>query len=197
MMTNEEEATAPVFRAITVNGRRRGLRLEKQFWLVLEDISRKEGLKIRDIIMKVEKDEGDVKNLASLLRVYALDWLQSNYLKLTSETSRQRVQAQVNTCPSPTFALSGKSGLKFYNSAFLHYIRSNIAMSESDAVQARLQLKIDMNSADLIEQLRNDNTESVALGFVIGLNNRQIRGKLKAALAFSDGEPLIIGYIIN
>lgn len=196
-VSDNDDGNTPVFKAINVDKRRRGIRLEKRFWSALDQISKHNGHRISDIIVQLEKGGQDTKNTASMLRVYALDWFGKQYQALKNEASLRRIQAQVTACPTPTFTLSSKSGLKFYNAAFIQYIRSNVPVLELNTMHNKLQLKIDMNTTELIEQLKDKGIESVSLGFVIGLGSHHIRGKLKATLAFADDEYFIIGYITS
>lgn len=188
---------SPVFRAVMAVGRRRGLRLEKSFWSALETIGKRDGVKISDIIERLEENGANTGNLASLLRVYALGWLESCLGEVEEKTAPEKLHALVNACPSPALALSEGKGLRFYNAAFLRYIRMSMPAAEFDQMHTKLQLKIDMNTGDLIERLKSGEAENISLGFVIGLNNRTVNGKLKAVLAPSGGEDFVIGYILS
>ena len=194
-LQDKNDTYQPVFKAVNVESRRRGLRLEKGFWSVLDHISKQKGLRISDIVHQLDLKFPSNKNTASILRVYALNWLEEQYKVLNTGSSLKMLQAQITACPSPNFVLSSQTGLTFYNAAFIQYIRTNVPVFKLDTMHSKIQLKIDMNTTELINKLQEKGVESVSLGFVIGLDNRHIRGQLKAALAFAEGEYFVVGYI--
>ena len=194
-LQDENDNYQPVFKAVNVESRRRGLRLEKGFWSALDHISKQNGQRIGDIVHQLELKFPSNKNTASMLRVYVLSWLEEQYSVLKIGSSLKMLQAHITTCPSPTFVLSSQSGLTFYNSAFIQYIRTNVPVFKFDTMHSKIQLKIDMNTTELIEQLKETGIENISLGFVIGLDNRHIRGQLKATLAFAENKYFVVGYV--
>jgi predicted DNA-binding ribbon-helix-helix protein len=186
----------PFFRAVNAEGKRHGLRLERDFWTILEMIAHEENVAIGDIVSAIELSGSNTRNLASALRVFAADWLDGHLRGLRERMSPSAVNGLVNACPSPAFALSATRQLRFHNPALLRFIRMNMPSEELDQVERQLRLQIDMNMEDLLRQLREQERSFVTLGFAIGLSERRVRGRLNAVLAPSWAEDMIIGYVV-
>lgn len=189
--------TEPFFRAVSADGKRRGLRLERDYWSLLDMIAREQNVSVGDIVSAIEAGGKDAGNLTSAVRVFVARWLEERLRSLRERMSPSAVNGLVNACPSPAFALSAARQLRFHNAAFLRYIRMTMPSEEVDQVERRLRLQIDMNMDDLLRELRETDRAFVALGFAIGINERRVRGRLNAVLAPSWTEDMIIGYVMT
>jgi len=187
----------PFFRAVSAAGKRKGLRLERDYWSLLDMIAREENVSVGDIVSAIDSGGQNAGNLTSAVRVFVAHWLDERLSGLRGRMSPTAVSGLVNACPSPAFALSAARQLRFHNPAFLRYIRMTMPSEEVDQVERRLRLQIDMNMDDLLRQLREADRAFVALGFAIGINDRRVRGRLNAVLAPSWTEDMIIGYVIT
>jgi len=187
----------PFFRAVSADGKRKGLRLERDYWSLIEMIAREENVSVGDIVAAIEAGGQNAGNLTSAVRVFVAHWLDEQLSGLRGRMSPAAVNGLVNACPSPAFALSAARQLRFHNPAFLRYIRMTMPSEEVDQVERRLRLQIDMNMDDLLRELRETDRAFVALGFAIGINERRVRGRLNAVLAPSWTEEMIIGYVIT
>ncbi|MFZ2101461.1 MAG: ribbon-helix-helix domain-containing protein [Oricola sp.] len=186
----------PFFRAINARGTRKGLRLERDFWSLLEMISREENMTVGDIVATISAGEVDTGNLTSAVRVFVAHWLNTRLSGFRELMSPAAVNGLVNACPTPAFALSAMRQLRFQNPAFQRYVRMAMPSEETDQMERKLRLQFDMNMDDLLHQLRDDGRPFVPLGFAIGVNDRRVRGRLNAILAPSWDEEMIIGYVI-
>ena len=186
----------PFFRAVNAQGTRKGLRLERDFWSLLEMISREENITIGDIVATISAGEVDTGNLTSAVRVFVAHWLNTRLSGFRELMSPAAVNGLVNACPTPAFALSAMRQLRFQNAAFQRYVRMAMPTEETDQVERKLRLQFDMNMDELLHQLRDDGRPFVPLGFAIGVNDRRVRGRLNAILAPSWDEEMIIGYVI-
>ena len=76
--TNPEDEYMPVRRSIRLHGHSTTIRLEKAFWLVLEDLAAKEGSTLAALITKIYDHclGTNQKNLASCLRVVSLKYIE-------------------------------------------------------------------------------------------------------------------------
>jgi predicted DNA-binding ribbon-helix-helix protein len=189
--------TEPFFRAVSADGKRKGLRLERDYWSLLDMIAREENVSIGDIVSAIETGGQNASNLTSAVRVFVAHWLDERLSGLRGRMSPSAVNGLVNACPSPAFALSAARQLRFHNPAFLRYIRMTMPSEEVEHVERRLRLQIDMNMDELLRELRETDRAFVALGFAIGINERRVRGRLNAVLAPSWTEDMIIGYVIT
>ena len=68
-------------RNVTVDGRRTSLRLERHYWEGLDDICRREGCSLNDLMTEIERrgkaDQGEPFCLTSAARVFVLDYFRS------------------------------------------------------------------------------------------------------------------------
>ena len=71
-------------RAIRLSGHATSVRLERAFWSILERIAEEEGTSVARFVSKLHDEvvdrQGEVPNLASLLRVSCLHWLRNREL---------------------------------------------------------------------------------------------------------------------
>lgn len=60
-------------RVMTVSGRRTSLRMERGFWEALEDVARRRGLEIADLVSEIDHTRGNAP-LTGALRVLAVSY---------------------------------------------------------------------------------------------------------------------------
>lgn len=60
-------------RVMTINGRRTSVRMEKGFWEALDDVARRRGLAVADLVSEVDQVRGD-NPLTGALRVRAVSY---------------------------------------------------------------------------------------------------------------------------
>lgn len=77
--TNPEDEYMPVRRSIRLHGHSTTIRLEKAFWMVLEELAAKEGSTLAALITKIYDHclGTNQKNLASCLRVVSLKYIET------------------------------------------------------------------------------------------------------------------------
>jgi len=59
-------------RSVVVQGHATSVRLEPEFWEVLDDICKKQNMSLAQLIISIEKEQHERQNLASQLRVFCL-----------------------------------------------------------------------------------------------------------------------------
>jgi len=96
LFASQDPATyASETRAIRLHGHATSLRLESAFWSILERIAAEEGMSVARFIAKLHDEvldrQGDVPNLASLLRVSCLH-------RLSQEAMLQRFELPREAC---------------------------------------------------------------------------------------------------
>ena len=96
LFASQDPATyASETRAIRLHGHATSLRLESAFWSILERIAAEEGMSVARFIAKLYDEvldrQGDVPNLASLLRVSCLH-------RLSREAMLQRFELPREAC---------------------------------------------------------------------------------------------------
>jgi predicted DNA-binding ribbon-helix-helix protein len=77
--TNPEDEYMPVRRSIRLHGHSTTIRLEKAFWVVLEELAAKEGSTLAALITRIYDHclGTNQKNLASCLRVVSLKYIET------------------------------------------------------------------------------------------------------------------------
>jgi predicted DNA-binding ribbon-helix-helix protein len=63
-------------RSITVNARRTSIRMERSIWDALDDISSREGCKVRDLVALVDRSRGE-NGLTAALRVFVISYFRT------------------------------------------------------------------------------------------------------------------------
>lgn len=181
------------FRAVSTDGERKGLRLERVFWGILERAAAEQSMTLADIV-KLQSENG---NLSSHMRTYAAKWALKNIESLRLAASFNQFARNLNACTSPAFAISVDKKLRAFNPAFLQYVRRHLPTEDVESTPRNLRLQIDTAANDLIAQLKADTDAVVVVGFTFGINERRVRGRLNAILAPVWNEELIAAYVIE
>jgi predicted DNA-binding ribbon-helix-helix protein len=172
-----------MFRAVNVEGVRRGIRLEAIFWKTITAMAssrdRTLGQHIGDALDSVPENG----NLSSTLRVQAAQWLRGRLLEYERATAVESIFAIVHASPAPAFILSPDKRIVQYNQAFINFIRARLIDPDSMDVMRTARLSLDMQIEQIIDLLKADPKAPVATGFAFGATERRIRGQLRLVLA--------------
>lgn len=193
----KKDSYEPLFKAVNVNGRRRGIRLENEFWIALDNMCKEQSMTVGGLISNLETNNPDAPNLSSIIRVCAMSWLENKTQKLVDTASSKRLHSLINGCPAASVSLTKTDRFPIYNNAFLRLIRANMPNSDFHNIQSKLRLKIDMTIDELLERLKSEEVQSMTLGFVVALDNRNFRAKLNLSLAPVEGDNVIIGFVVS
>ncbi|MGL4406526.1 MAG: ribbon-helix-helix domain-containing protein [Notoacmeibacter sp.] len=186
-----------IFKAISVGEKRRALRLENKFWKAMDTIGRAEQKTTAELISLVEKSDFYSSNLASALRSFVVAWLLEDRDALSEGDGGQAALiGQLAASPTPAFVLSSSRMLKFHNTAFQRYIKSNFILENTADLARLLKLQLDTSMEDVLLQLKARPSETLIVGFALGMHDRRLRGRFQAALATVKEEHLVIGYIL-
>ena len=112
-----------VFRALVVGGRRRGVRLEKIFWVSLARAAQERGVTVASQIGEAA-DSPDETNLASALRVKVARWLTDNASAGGEQPPASHLAQIVHACPSAAALLAGDGRLRECNERFRKLLES-------------------------------------------------------------------------
>lgn len=191
------DASAPVFKALTVPDGRRAMRLERSFWNALEFIAKEYRLSVGEAVSTIEQAHLNETNLTSAVRHTCIHALAEEVEDARAWFSEASVQHLLNACPSPVFALSSSKKLRYTNQAFLKYVRTNFVGADTKAPDAALRLQIDTPMEELIARLLETRNQPISVGFAIGMNERRIRGSINALLAPEWEHQTILGYVVS
>ena len=196
-IARRDDLMEPFFRAVSIDNSRKGLRLEKIFWRVLEQVAHEENTSVSAIMQSADESQDQSPNLSSFARAYAAIWLKSKLGEAREIASFSHVVGTINACPSPAFLISQDRRLRSYNQPFLRYVRKHIPMEDMEAAPKNLRLQLDISSAELISQLKSDKEIVLNVGFTFGFNERRVRGRLNAVLATCWNEDLVAAYVLE
>ncbi len=189
-------AFVPRFRVVRVGEERKGLRLEEIFWAVLKDMSHKHDVSVGDIVRRCEERLEPRGNLSSALRVEAARHLQAELHSARQRTGLKAVTNQVLACPTPCFALSEDRRLIAHNPPFIAFVQSRLSRLPLSTTVQGVRLSLDVQFSELIEKLRIEGSGPATVGFVIGVDDQLIRGRLNAVLAPLVERDAIIGFVL-
>ncbi|MBB4066562.1 ribbon-helix-helix domain-containing protein [Gellertiella hungarica] len=183
------------FRAVPVDGVRKGLRLEEAYWDALAELATDLGVKPGQLISRYAAQYGENGNVTAAVRLGVLEGLREREMQRQATMSLQAIIGMVAGCPTAAFALSGGKKVLTYNPPFLSFLQARLSHLSPEALAAGLKLQLDIPFGALMSRLRNEPQTPVSAGYVIATNDRILRGRLNAVLANAVGEGAIIGYL--
>jgi predicted DNA-binding ribbon-helix-helix protein len=186
---------APVFRAVTVNRERRGVRLEKIYWNTLKEISAAKRQTLGDIVGKSEADFPAGANITSVLRVHCMRWLRSRLEAAHDLTKVGVADSLIQVSPVPAFALAEDKRILYSNQPFLQFIQSKFPKAIGEASGQGPRLSLDVQIQELVRTLKENRNKPVSTGFVLGVNEQRVRGRLNVVLAPTSTQTVILGYV--
>lgn len=193
----EASGFVPVFRAVNTPRQRRGIRLESIYWDGLKMVAADANSTVGEVVEEVVDAAPGGGNLASLLRVRVVRWLSERVRRLESMTHPDATDAIIQASPSPAFVLTADKRILFYNRAFLNLIQSRFVTVRPDVMQKGLRLTLDTQLDQVIDGLRRGDAPTAASGFVLGVEERRIRGTLNLVLAPVRRQPMVIAFVTN
>jgi predicted DNA-binding ribbon-helix-helix protein len=185
------------FHVVVRDGNRRGIRLERFFWVALKDLaeSRRETLgHLVDEIAELVPQSG---NLTSAIRVACGRWLADQNADLKSLTSLRAVNALLSACPSPAFALSSTKKILAFNPAFQHLVRRQLPMDQNQTRGHDLKLAFDLTIPEVFARLASDGDRPVVTGFVVGAADRRYRAQLSIVRAPLSGSDVLLAFVFG
>lgn len=189
-------AFAPRFRVVRVGEGRRGIRLEEIYWAALKDMSSARGISVGAVVEECERRLDTGGNLSSALRVEAMMHLRHEREAARARTGLKAVQNQVQACPSPCFALSDDKRLIAHNLTFMSFVQSRLLRLPLRSTAQGVRLSLDVQFAELVDKLKIEGSGPATVGFVIGVDEQVIRGRLNAVLAPLLDRDAIVGFIL-
>nr|WP_292177823.1 ribbon-helix-helix domain-containing protein [Mesorhizobium sp.] len=165
-------------------GIRRGIRLERAFWLSLKQMAERRKCTIGMLIDEIAESQAQTgNNLTSAIRVACMRGLGDENLTLRRLASINTISAILLACPSPAFALASSKKILTFNAPFQQLVKRQLPIAPNDDARHDLKLALDLNVADIFARLDANGEAPVATGFVIGAGERRYRGQLNAVRA--------------
>lgn len=190
-----ENGMAPEFRVITVDSKRRGVRLERVFWQMLGAIAARRRLKLGALVAEVlSADKARDENSASVLRCYALEATEIERLALQPFSSPEFMIGLLQQAPVPAFAINRQKRLQQVNSEFMQLLRM-IAGTTAPKIDAEfVHLTLDTPVEQIFSRLA-EGEQFVQTTYTIQLDAKQRRGRLKMVPVPS--APVLVGFVLT
>lgn len=186
----------PVFRVVEDQDTRRGIRLERAYWQALRDIASATRQKAGSLVGAIISQAPDVANTTSLLRVYCLQWALGELDSARRISNPSLVTNLVRASPGPAFALGLDKRIIAYNQSFLAFVQARFSYAAPGPIGRDFRLALDVHLADLAASLKASGNTPTAVGFVVGLGDRRLRGNLNSILAPVMGQDIILCYVL-
>lgn len=183
------------FRVVARGGIRRGIRLEKAFWMSLKQMAENRKCTIGMLIDEIAEKQTKTGNLTSAIRVACIHGLAGENLILRKLASIRTINAILVACPSPAFALASSKKILTFNAPFQQLVKRQLPTGPNNDARQDLKLALDLNVADIFARLDANGEVPVASGFVIGAGERRYRGQLNAVRAPVSEPELLMAFV--
>ncbi|MEI9428603.1 ribbon-helix-helix domain-containing protein [Mesorhizobium sp. B2-5-4] len=185
------------FRVVARGGTRRGIRLERAFWLSLKQMAESRKCTIGMLVDEIAESHAENGNLTSAIRVACIRALGHENLNLRRLASIRTVNAILLACPSPAFALASTKKIVTFNAPFQQLVKRQLPTAFDGDTRQDLKLALDLNVADIFARLDTNGDVAVASGFVIGAGERRYRGQLNVVRAPVLDLELLMAFVFN
>ncbi|KAA3451032.1 hypothetical protein C7I87_09970 [Mesorhizobium sp. SARCC-RB16n] len=185
------------FRVVARGGIRRGIRLERAFWLSLKQMAESRKCTIGMLVDEIAESHAEKGNLTSAIRVACIRALGHENLNLRRLASIRTVNAILLACPSPAFALASTKKIVTFNAPFQQLVKRQLPTAFDGDTRQDLKLALDLNVADIFARLDTNGDVAVASGFVIGAGERRYRGQLNVVRAPVLDLELLMAFVFN
>ncbi|MBZ9795669.1 ribbon-helix-helix domain-containing protein [Mesorhizobium sp. ES1-4] len=185
------------FRVVARAGIRRGIRLERAFWLSLKQMAESRKCTIGMLVDEIAERHAEKGNLTSAIRVACIRALGHENLNLRKLASIRTVNAVLLACPSPAFALASTKKIVTFNAPFQQLVKRQLPTAFDENTRQDLKLALDLNVADIFARLDANGDVAVASGFVIGAGERRYRGQLNVVRAPVLDLELLMAFVFN
>jgi predicted DNA-binding ribbon-helix-helix protein len=183
----------PLFRVVTTGARRRGVRLERVFWRLLDEIAERRNLKRSKLIQDVlNDDEGE--NVASTLRCFAANAIDAERRELEMQVSPQTMIGLMQQAPVPAFAINRQKRLQQVNTEFMQLLRP--APGVTGKTQGEyVHLSLDTPIEELFAVASSG--QATQCNYSLQVDDRRRRGHAKMVLVPSARPDILVGYVLT
>ncbi|RWE24170.1 MAG: hypothetical protein EOS41_17435 [Mesorhizobium sp.] len=190
------EDFGPEFRVVARGGVRRGIRLERAFWVSLKQMAESRKCTIGMLVEEIAENHPE-GNLTSAIRVACMRGLMEESMELRKLASIRTINAILVACPSPAFALSSSKKILAFNTPFQQLVKRQLPSAPGEDGRQDLKLALDLNVTDIFARLDANGETPVTTGFVIGAGERRYRGQLSAVRAPVAEPELLMAFVFN
>lgn len=143
----------PRQRILQRNGRRVSLKLEEEFWEILELAAKDERIKLTDLIFRTMEDH-PTANKSSLLRAFGGHWMRRKLVATQLASTNANIQGILSSCPLPCVIVTHEKKLIAQNSAFTERVLGTL-ISTVEAEDTVVRFSLGRPIAHIIRDLEN------------------------------------------
>ena len=187
---------SPQFRVITTGSRRRGVRLERVFWRLLDGIAERRGLKRSSLVHEI-LDGGDAgtESVASTLRCYAAEYVDRERGGLVARLDPAHTITLMQQAPMPAFAINRQKKLQQVNAEFMQLLRPpGSAEGGAKAAAEFVHLALDTPIDELFHAVTT--APSTQCNYTLQVDDRRRRGRAKIVMVPSEKPDILVGYVL-
>lgn len=185
----------PQFRVVTTGSRRRGVRLERVFWTLLEDIAKRRGRKRGQLIGEVlEAADAGTESVASTLRCYVASTIDLERSALLGRLDPTHTIALMQQAPVPAFSISRQKKLQQVNEEFMQLLRPVGETGAQRSAAEYVHLALDTPIDELF--VAASAAPSTQCNYTLQVDDRRRRGRAKIVLVPSEKPETLVGYVL-
>ncbi len=189
------EWIVPQFRVVTTGSRRRGVRLERVFWKLLDDIAERRGIRRSALITEVLGGQTDgSESVASTLRCYAATTVEVERGALQARNNPAQTIALMQQAPMPAFAINRQKKLQQVNAEFMQLLRPAVPAPGGRNTADFVHLTLDTPIDDLF--LAASAAPATQCNYTLQVDDRRRRGRAKIVLVPSERPDTLVGYVL-
>lgn len=190
LVTDEGE---PLFRVVTTGERRRGVRLERVFWRLLDEVATRRGLKRSKLIEEILGRDSS-ENVASTLRCFAAEAIDGERRDLESQVSAHAIIGLMQQAPMPAFAINRQKKLQQVNAEFMQLLRAEPAVP-GKAQAEYVHLSLDTPIEDLFAIVSTG--QATQCNYSLQVDDRRRRGRAKMVIVPGMRSETLVGYVLS
>jgi predicted DNA-binding ribbon-helix-helix protein len=191
-----EHIVEPMFKTVTDEDGRHGIRLERAFWDALEALSAQRGEKRGPAVAQiVARAQGQNINATSAVRSVTVDALRAENERLAAFSEPAQLISLLQLSPSPSFALDRRKRLVRANTEFIRYLRSIGGNLNDPAPIDTAQLSLDRPIEQIFAEVAVGS--AIECGVSIRIANRERRSTARLLVVPPEPPTVIVGFILS
>jgi len=183
----------PLFRVLNIGGRRRGVRLERIFWRLLDDLAGRRGVKRSTLVHDVLRDDQG-ENVASALRCFAANAVDAERSAFATYLIPANIVGLLQQAPVPAFAINRQKKLQQVNQEFMQLLRPTPITSTGKATAEHVHLSLDTPIEELFDAAGGQPT---LCNYSLQVDDRRRRGRAKMILVPGAKLETLVGFVLT
>lgn len=162
------------FRIFKKQGERRAFRLERAFWEILERAAKQQNKRVGELVFEIVNQSQGVSNLSSILRCYAVLWLDEQVRSIDTRLVSDSAFAVFHASPASGLILDEDRNILSLNRSFQDFMwkKTGYRMEE----MSEIRLSFDLTIPQILERVTE---KAVECGFRFLLNGVPVNGTVR------------------